>query len=170
MLARLLGAAVVTTTNGLAPRAGEEKPVFQLRLVAIALAIFALAGCTAGASDSSQPAATKTVKVTLNDDMSIEVSQTAFAVGETVVFQVTNAGSVPHELYLGDAEAQAEHAEEMAETDGMAHDEPDGVSVAPGGTETLEYTFTEAGEILAGCHEPGHYEAGMVTALTVVDE
>lgn len=37
-------------------------------------------------------------------------------------------------------------------------------------TETLEYTFERAGEILAGCHEPGHYEAGMVTSMTVAVE
>lgn len=107
------------------------------------------------------------MQATLNDDMSIELSETEFSVGETVVFEVTNAGQVQHELYLGDEAAQAAHAEEMAEMDGMGHDEPGGVSVEPGATEELEYTFAEAGEILAGCHEPGHYEAGMVTSLTV---
>ena len=53
---------------------------------------------------------------------------------------------------------------------GMGHDEPDGVAVEPGATETFEYTFEQAGEILAGCREPGHYEAGMVTSMTVAGE
>ncbi|HSJ00741.1 MAG TPA: plastocyanin/azurin family copper-binding protein, partial [Patescibacteria group bacterium] len=90
-------------------------------------------------------------------------------VGETVRFEVTNAGAAPHEFYLGDADEQAAHADEMAEME-MAHDDPNGVSVDPGATETLEYTFDQAGEIFAGCHEPGHYEAGMVASLTVAGE
>ena len=57
-----------------------------------------------------------------------------------------------------------------ADMGGMGHDEPDGVAVEPGATEMLEYTFEEAGEILAGCHEAGHYEAGMVTSMTVAGE
>lgn len=32
---------------------------------------------------------------------------------------------------------------------------------------TIVHAFEVPGEILAGCHEPGHYAAGMVTSLTV---
>jgi hypothetical protein len=39
-----------------------------------------------------------------------------------------------------------------------------------GRAETFEYTFEQSGEILAGCHEPGHYEAGMVTSMTVAGQ
>lgn len=133
----------------------------HLRIVLVALAVVALAGCAAASMDA------RSIQATLRDDMSIELSETEFTVGETVVFEVTNAGSVRHELFLGDEAAQADHADEMAEMGGMTHDEPGGVSVEPGDTETLEYTFGEAGELLAACHEPGHYEAGMVTNLTV---
>lgn len=142
-----------------------------LRGALIGVAVAALTGCTAGSVDESEPADARTVQVTLNDDMTVELSQTEFAVGETVMFDVTNAGSVRHELYLGEEAAQAQHAEEMAEMGGgMGHDEPGGVSVGPGAAETLEYTFDQAGELLAGCHEPGHYEAGMVTSVTVLGE
>lgn len=89
--------------------------------------------------------------------------------GETVRFEVTNEGATRHGFYLGDAEAQEHHAEEMAEM-GMGHDEPNGVSVEPGATETLEYTFGQSGETLAGWHEPGHYEAGLVASMTVAGE
>lgn len=41
--------------------------------------------------------------------------------------------------------------------------------VQPGATDAFRYTFEQAGEILAGCHEPGHYEAGMVAGMTVTD-
>jgi uncharacterized cupredoxin-like copper-binding protein len=60
------------------------------------------------------------------------------------------------------------HAEEMADMGGdMMHDEEDGVTVEPGETKTLDYTLEHGGEILAGCHEPGHYEAGMLAAMQV---
>lgn len=144
--------------------------VSQLRLAIVGVAVLALAACTGSSPDESHAPADRAVQATLNDDMSIELSETEFAAGETVVFEVSNAGSVAHELYLGDEAAQAAHAEEMAEMDGMGHDEPGSVSVEPGATKTLEYTFSEPGEMLAGCHEPGHYEAGMVASLTVVDE
>jgi uncharacterized cupredoxin-like copper-binding protein len=138
------------------------------RLASLVVLLLISAGCAGGSSTETE-ASQRTVQATLNDDMTIELSKTEFAVGETVVFEVTNAGEVAHEMYLGDEAAQAAHAEEMAEMGGMGHDEPGGVTVEPGATEELEYTFTEAGEILAGCHEPGHYEAGMVTALTVTE-
>jgi uncharacterized cupredoxin-like copper-binding protein len=46
-------------------------------------------------------------------------------------------------------------------------DEANAITLQPGETKTLEYTFEEAGELLAGCHEPGHYDAGMVATITV---
>ena len=45
---------------------------------------------------------------------------------------------------------------------------PDGMAVEPGETESFEYTFPDAtAPLLAGCHEPGHYEGGMVANITV---
>lgn len=123
-------------------------------------------------ADLPSDADPRTITATLSDDMAIQLSESEseFEVGETVRFEITNAGAIPHEFYVGDAEAQEHHAEEMAEMGGMGHDEPDGVAVEPGATETFEYTFEQAGEILAGCREPGHYEAGMVTSMTVAGE
>ena len=121
-------------------------------------------------SDLPSDADPRTITATLSDDMAIQLSESDFEVGETVRFQVTNEGATPHEFYVGDAEAQEHHAEEMAEMGGMGHDEPDGVALEPGATETFEHTFEQAGEILAGCHEPGHSEAGMVSSMTVAGE
>ena len=136
--------------------------------ILIAGLLLLLAACGGGSDDpATSDGAVRTVTATLSDEMAIEVSENEFMVGETVRFEVTNTGVIVHEFYLGTAEEQADHAEEMEQMGGMGHDEPNGVAVEPGDTETLEYTFTEEGQILAGCHEPGHYEAGMVTALTV---
>ena len=133
----------------------------------IAAMVLLLASCSRGSDDpAAADGEVRTVTAALSDEMAIEVSENEFTVGETVRFEVTNTGAIVHEFYLGTAEEQAHHAEEMEQMGGMGHDEPNGVAVEPGATETLEYTFTDAGEILAGCHEPGHYDAGMVTSLT----
>ena len=112
----------------------------------------------------------RTVTARLSDDIAIQLSESDFAVGDTVRFEVTNSGATAHEFYLGDAEAQEDRGEEMADMGGEMHDEEDGIAVEPGATGTLEYTFEQAGEILAGCHEPGHYEAGMVASMTVAGQ
>jgi uncharacterized cupredoxin-like copper-binding protein len=145
----------------------------RLTLILIAGLALVLAACSggdeAGATSSAAGEAARTVTATLSDDMAIQLSESDFRAGETVRFEVTNQGAVVHEFYLGDEEEQAHHAEEMAEV-GMSHDDPNGVAVEPGAMETLEYTFADAGEILAGCHEPGHYQAGMVATMTVAGE
>jgi uncharacterized cupredoxin-like copper-binding protein len=136
-------------------------------LLVIAGLIVLLVACSGGRDEPAASDEVRMVSARLSDEMAIEVSENDFTVGETVRFEVTNTGAIVHEFYLGTAEEQAHHADEMEQMGGMGHDEPNGVAVEPGATETLEYTFTDAGEILAGCHEPGHYDAGMVTSLTV---
>ena len=146
----------------------------RIRLALILGLGITLTACGTGdggsSSDPSSDGDPRAIKATLSDDMAIELSESDFEVGETVRFEVTNEGAIPHEFYVGDAEAQEHHAEEMAEMGGMGHDEPDGVAVEPGATETFEYTFEQPGEILAGCHEAGHYDAGMVASMTVAGE
>ena len=44
---------------------------------------------------------------------------------------------------------------------GMSHGHDNAVSVKPGKTGSLTMTFAEAGTLIVGCHEPGHYAAGM---------
>lgn len=85
--------------------------------------------------------------------------------GETVRFEVSNDGAIVHEFYAGDDAAQTEHEQEQS--GGMLHDEPNGVGVEPGATKAFEMTFAEAGELLIGCHEAGHYAAGMRGTLAI---
>lgn len=54
------------------------------------------------------------------------------------------------------------------ESGAMGHGGDDGgITVEPGDTGELTHTFEEAGTILIGCHEPGHYDAGMVVTVEV---
>ena len=43
----------------------------------------------------------------------------------------------------------------------------DAVTVDPGETGDLTRRFDEPAEVMIGCHEPGHYESGMVATVTV---
>ena len=104
----------------------------------------------------------------------IEVSN-----GETVRFVFSNEGDVTHDAVVGDTVAQTEHEEEMraaesessgAGTGGMDHgSESEGeggaITVDPGETGELMHTFAAGEGLLIGCHEPGHYDAGMKIAI-----
>ena len=106
--------------------------------------------------------------VTLSDMMRIEPAAMTVPVGVPVTFVVTNAGAIRHEFVLGDAAAQQEHEVAMQSMGGtMAADDPDAIGVDPGVTKELTWTFTQPGEMLAGCHVPGHYPAGMKGVITV---
>lgn len=131
--------------------------------------IVLLASCSSSPDREAGGDEVDVVTATLSDEMRIDLSRTSFTRGETVRFEVTNTGAIRHEMLLGDEEAQRQFAEEMAGMEGGGHDGANGVSVEPGDTETFEFTFEQSGEILAGCHEPGHYEAGMVVPLSTTD-
>ena len=91
--------------------------------------------------------------------------------GEKVTFRFRNSSNLVHEALIADEKAQAEHEAMMKAMPGMKHSgngEPF-VSVAPGKTGTITTTFTKAGRLVIGCHQPGHYASGM-RALLVVEK
>ena len=125
-----------------------------------------------GDFDFGEPAAAadadRVVEIVLDDDFTITPSETTTAVGETVTFKVTNEGKLTHDFTLGRADLQDEHDLEMAEMAGMAMaDEPNAFMLESGETKELTWHFAEAGEVLIGCHIPGHYAAGMNAEISV---
>ena len=148
------------------------------RLALIPAAVLLVAACSPGgatpgapsAATSSAPsasAAATRIQVTLTDALKIEPAAMTVRAGAPITFVVTNSGATDHEFYLGDEAAQAEHEKEMAAMGEMGHDEPEGISVKPGETNELIYTFSQPGETLAGCHVVGHYGGGMKARITV---
>lgn len=114
--------------------------------------------------------ADRVIEMTARDDFSFDPAQITVTAGETITFRVTNVGNLPHDFTLGDEATQEEHEEEMAEmaeNGEMAHDEPNVLSLPPGETAELTWHFTEPGTVLIGCHEVGHYAAGMIATITV---
>ena len=84
---------------------------------------------------------------------------------------VTNTGATVHEFTLGDEATQDEHEAEMTEMmeegETMEHGEPNTLSLEPGESGELTWHFTEGGEVLYACHQPGHYAGGMVGSVDV---
>ena len=50
---------------------------------------------------------------------------------------------------------------------GMAHDQPNTVTVGAGETKELTWTFNRPRAVLIGCRQPGHCEAGMKAQVSV---
>jgi uncharacterized cupredoxin-like copper-binding protein len=119
-------------------------------------------GSPADAADAD-----RVIEIQTTDALRFEPADITVAPGETVTFRLTNDGSVVHDFTLGDQATQDEHEAEMSEMDGMAHDEPNVVTVPAGETVELTWTFGDEGIVLVGCHQPGHYAAGMTGRIAV---
>jgi uncharacterized cupredoxin-like copper-binding protein len=118
--------------------------------------------------------AERTIEVRTSDELAFEPAEVSVQHGETVTFAVTNDGKLPHDFVLGDEATQEQHAQEMAASEedmaheGMEHGDANAISVPAGETVELTWTFGgDADRLLYGCHEPGHYEAGMVGTIIV---
>jgi uncharacterized cupredoxin-like copper-binding protein len=95
-------------------------------------------------------------------DIAFEPNSISVRPGETVRFVVTNDGAVDHEFVIGDASAQVAHAEQMAAMGtGMDHSHMNAMSLKPGETKELVWTFETGQDLQFACHVAGHYTAGM---------
>lgn len=103
------------------------------------------------------------------DTLRFDPSDVAVGKGETVTFRIVNAGKIMHEFDLGDEKYQSDHEKEMRDMGSEHHmgGQPNAVSVEPGETKTVTWTFSEAGTGIYGCHVEGHYAGGMKGTVTV---
>ena len=133
------------------------------RLIVVGMLLLTmLAACSTPATD-----AVRTIEVTMTDDLRYDPEAITVTAGETVRFVVRNEGAAVHEFLIGTEEEQAAFEAEMSDGHGDDHGDEAGVSVDPGAAGEFSYTFAEPGELLIGCHEPGHYDGGMVAVVTV---
>jgi uncharacterized cupredoxin-like copper-binding protein len=106
-------------------------------------------------------------------DVDFEPKTLTVVKGEEVQFTFTNEGKIRHEAYFGTRGDQVDHGKEMAEggEESGGHAGRRGpnnkITVEPGKGGDLTYRFDEPGTYEIGCHEPGHYAAGMKITVTV---
>lgn len=137
-------------------------------LLAVA-ALAVLAGCGGSGDDGAPPAASgdeRVVEVEMRD-IAFDPTTLDVRAGEKVRFVFKNTGAVTHDAFLGDAAAQEAHEREMREGHGDHGEGSNAVTVRPGKTGQLVYTFERPGQILLGCHQPGHYTGGMKAAINI---
>lgn len=133
--------------------------------VAAALPVAVLAHGPQGHSPVGEPGdpgrTTRTIAVSMTDEMRFIPASIAVKRGETIRFVVKNDGLEPHEFMLGEIRALQEHAEVMRKHPTMVHDEPNAITVLPAQTGELVWRFTTAGRVDFACLIPGHFEKGM---------
>jgi uncharacterized cupredoxin-like copper-binding protein len=143
-----------------------------MRMLRCALALAVL---TAGAcANNDRSGADATVIPVSMVDNRFEPATFTVRKDRPVIFRFRNDGTVRHEAVIGDDQVQQDHAGAMdrmsdAGMGDMHHGAGEGaVVVDPGKSADLTMTFPRSGEVVIGCHQPGHYEAGMKATVTVV--
>lgn len=175
---------------------GDEiivKTPLQARLLpTVAILGLLIAACGSDGTDASGSVAGSAGTPESPRVVEMEMTDIAFApttldvtAGETVKFVFVNNGKIKHEAIFGDESEQAAHGEEMAD---MAADDADmdmsgddadmdmsgdaagmdgDFALEPGMSDELIMTFGAAGSTVIGCHEPGHWEAGMRVNVSI---
>lgn len=110
----------------------------------------------------------RTIRVDMTDNMRYTPSDIQVKQGETIRFIVSNSGQIKHELSLGTEKELQEHMEVMKKYPDMVHDEPNSITLAPGKQGEIIWQFTRSGKVHFACLMPGHFEAGMKGAVSVV--
>ena len=141
------------------------------RVNAVLLAVLAAALVACGGGDDGTATADRTVEIDMVDT-AFKPRTVEVAAGESVRFVFHNKGKVAHDAFIGDSAAQRDHEREMQEAEEGGHgghgaDEEDAVTVDPGRTKELVHTFDRSGTYEIGCHQPGHYGAGMKVTVEV---
>ena len=139
-------------------------------MLAVAVAV-TLAACSPSADRRSIPPGTDRVVELTMAEMHFIPNSLTVKMGETITFVVTNPNDIPHELFIGNmADQMAHRAMHLAAPSGgqaavshMGY----GTYLPAHGTGMVTYHFATSGEILLGCHLPGHWEAGMKATVSV---
>ena len=115
------------------------------------------------------------VRVVMNDRFRYRPDAIMVWAGRRVTFAVTNTGKLAHEFTLGDRATQLDHERQMQLMPAMGghvhtHGSAGGgtLTVPPGQTRRLTWTFDEPGLVLYGCHVLGHWAAGMKGTIVVL--
>lgn len=143
-------------------------------IAASAVSLAMLGACSSGSSPNAPgPASTgaiRTIRITALDALRFRPARVTVKAGERVRFDVTNAGANKHEFIVGGKDVQMQHEQQMGAgasmSSGMQMNLP-ALTLPAGQTKTATVAFDSPGRLLYGCHQPGHYAAGMVGSIDV---
>lgn len=128
------------------------------------LAILAWVAFASGSLSTAVGSSTRTIDVSMTDDLRYNPDAFTVRAGETIRFAITNPTAIEHEFLLVDEAVQNLHAGTMAA--GMTHD-GHSISIPAGQTRELIFTFRVPDQLQIGCHVAGHYKAGMRANVNV---
>ncbi|WP_290693969.1 cupredoxin family protein [Aquabacterium sp.] len=136
------------------------------------------AGHAHGSDDASEYAAigqpgmasqaTRTLTIEMSDGMRFTPAEIQVKKNETVRFVVKNAGTLKHEMVLGTTAELKSHYALMLKNPQMEHADPNMITLPPGQTGEIIWTFSKAGIVDFACLQPGHFDAGMKGRVNVV--
>ena len=132
---------------------------------------------------------TRVIKVVMYDNY-YEPSSFQIKEGETVKFEVENAGMLVHEFNIANKMMHMKHQPEMvkmaengillafsidkekmkkmAKMDkSMGHSHSNSVLLEPKQKEDIIWKFDNAANIEVACNVPGHYQAGMIAKVNI---
>ncbi len=132
---------------------------------------------------------TRTIQVKMYDNY-YEPNSFNIKKGETIKFEVINAGELVHEFNIANAMMHIKHQPEMermveneillgdkidkdkmqkmaAMDKSMGHSHSNSVLLAPKEKGILIWKFENAVDIEVACNVPGHYQAGMIAAINL---
>ena len=132
-------------------------------IAAVALTFVSGAGLMAASAAGPASQDVVDVRLTIRHSRFVPAVITV-PVGTAVRFVVDNTDPIAHELIVGDQAVQNSHEKG---TDAVHGEVPGEVSIPPGEVASTTYEFTEPGDLLMGCHLPGHWTYGMSGTITV---
>ena len=138
-------------------------------------------------SKGNEADVTRVIKVVMYDNY-YEPSSFQIKTGETIKFEVENAGMLVHEFNIANKMMHIKHQKEMAKMieheillgdkidkekmkevakkdHSMAHSHSNSVLLEPKKTGEIIWKFTIKADLEAACNIPGHYESGMISKI-----
>jgi uncharacterized cupredoxin-like copper-binding protein len=114
--------------------------------------------------DPAKPS--RTVEIEMSE-MTYEPIRIQVKKDEQIRFVLHNVGTEDHEFLLATTRENLAHAAMMKKHPHMAHDEPNGVRLAPKKTAEILWKFTKPGTFEYSCLIPNHREYGMTGHVAV---
>lgn len=142
-------------------------------LLLVVLTAFGLGACAGETEPTPLPMAHLHLVAT---DIAYDLDSFEVTVGQPVKVTLQNQGALEHDFSImeiphsGEVMAEEMHDGESGhDMSNMEMDPEVHVAAGPGGSHSVEFTPSQAGEYVYFCTVPGHKDAGMAGTLMVLD-